>query len=145
MDQVAYYIIASVGAPRKGIAKDGMLVTDTSLPTYPYVKTKKTTSNAPAITIGRKIAISDTLKARQTIPMPRFALKYAENTYIHKCDPYFRSQSVKDCHNDYNYKKLPMRKDNIKQSLLNIVLPRPMTIPRSTQRSAVWTAAARKC
>ena len=69
-DQVAY-IITAVGAPSKGIVKVGMWITDTSFsaehdPSLSNLleRVKKlTVSNAPAITISKRIAILNTLKA----------------------------------------------------------------------------------
>ena len=136
-----------MGAPSKGIAKVGMWVTDTSISTeydpslsrMCWDKWKKmTVSNAPVITISRRITILNTLKAWQTISMPRFTLKYAEDTYIHQCNPCFRSQSVKGYHKDYDYKKL---RTDIKGQFCRKIPP--MAIPRSTQISAVRPAARR--
>ena len=66
------YIIAAMGAPSKGIVKISMWVTDTSfsaendpsLSNLLRERVKKlTVSNAPAITISKRIAILNTLKA----------------------------------------------------------------------------------
>jgi hypothetical protein len=76
--------------------------------------------------------------------MPRFALKYA---YIHQCDPYFGSQSVKDCRNNYNYKKSKKKKGQHKAKLTDLLWQfyvRPRDLPSVLLRQECLVQNPRK-